>query len=86
MSKISEGVEKALETLNTLIISAIINFTNHNLIYEDVFYAFNELFSRSFNKMPSNDHKVHHAVLLTLNAVAAFPKALKMLMHIKLPD
>ena len=41
MNKTCEGVEKALETLNTLIISAIINFTNHNLIYEDVFYAFN---------------------------------------------
>lgn len=36
--------------------------------------------------MPSNDNKVHHAVLLTLNAVSAFPKAVKMLMHIKLPD
>jgi hypothetical protein len=69
-----------------LIISAIINFTNHNLIYEDVFYAFNELFTRSFNKLPSNDPKVHHALLLTLNAMAAFPKAMKMLLHIKLPE
>ena len=69
-----------------LIISAIINFTNHNLIYEDVFYAFNELFTRSFNKLPSSDPKVYNALLLALNAIAAFPKAMKTLLHIKLPE
>lgn len=36
--------------------------------------------------MPSNDQKVQHAILLTLNALAAFPRALKLLNHIKLPE
>jgi hypothetical protein len=69
-----------------MVISAIINFANHSLIYEDVFYAFNELFSRVFAKLPSAEPRVQHAAVLTLNAVAGFPRALKMLLHIKLPE
>ena len=69
-----------------MVISAIINFTNHNLIFEDVFYAFNELFSRVVNKLPSSENKIYYAMILTLNAVAALPRALKMLIHIKLPE
>jgi hypothetical protein len=68
-----------------MIISAIINFVNHNLIFEDVFYSFNELFTRSFSKLPSTDPKPQYAVLLVLNALAAFPRALKTLLHISLP-
>jgi hypothetical protein len=69
-----------------LIISAIINFVNHNLIYEDVFYSFNELFTRSFSKLPSSDQKIQNAVLLVLNSLAAFPRAIRTLLHINLPE
>lgn len=49
--KFAEGIKKSFETLNTLIISALINFINHHLIYEDSFYAFNELVSRFIGKI-----------------------------------
>ena len=49
--KFTEGIKKSFETLNTLIISALINFVNHHLIYEDSFYAFNELVTRFLGKI-----------------------------------
>lgn len=41
---------------------------------------------RVFNKFPSTDQKVQFAMVLTLNSLAAFPRALKLLLHIKLPE
>lgn len=36
--------------------------------------------------MPSSDLKVQYAIILALNSLAAFPRALKLLNHIKLPE
>jgi hypothetical protein len=49
--KFAEGIKKSFETLNVLIVSALINFVNHHLIYEDSFYAFNELLNRFLTKL-----------------------------------
>jgi hypothetical protein len=68
-----------------LIVSAIVNSANHSLIYEDVFYAFNELFNRCFSKMPTSDTKPLTGLILVLNTVSTFPFALKNLMSIKVP-
>jgi hypothetical protein len=51
ITKFADGVKKSFETLNVLIVSAVINFINHNLIYEDSFYAFNELIIRFVSKI-----------------------------------
>jgi hypothetical protein len=51
IAKFTEGIKKSFETLNILIISALINWINHHLIYEDSFYAFNELLSRFIGKI-----------------------------------
>ncbi len=51
ITKFADGVKKSFETLNVLIVSAVINFINHNLICEDSFYAFNELITRFVSKI-----------------------------------
>lgn len=44
------------------------------------------MFVRTFNKLPSNDQRVQNAVVLVLNSLHAFPRALRTLLHINLPE
>lgn len=44
------------------------------------------MFTRTFSKLPSTDQKVQNAVILVLNSLHAFPRALRTLLHIKLPE
>lgn len=60
-----------------LIISPVITFTNNNLVQEDSFHAFKELFSRAMERLPSNDAKYYTAIVVLANTVPLMPKALK---------
>lgn len=51
ITKFSESIKKSFETLNVLIVSALINFVNNKLIGDDSFFAFNELITKFLGRM-----------------------------------
>ena len=76
-----------METLNVLIISSMISFTNNNLIQEDSFHGFNELFDRIMSRMPSAEIKYNTGVVTLINSVLMMPNALRSEMgEIKIPE
>jgi hypothetical protein len=58
LTKFVDGVKRSFETLNILIVSAVINFINGHLIGEDSFYAFNELLTRFLGKINSDSKAI----------------------------
>jgi hypothetical protein len=73
----AKGVEMGIETLNILIISALISYTNHHLLQEDFFHAINELFERCFGRLPSSDNRNYAALILVINCLCSMPISVK---------
>ena len=60
-----------------LIISPLVSFTNQNLIEEDCFHVFGQLFEVSMKRFPSNNTNNYTAIVLVLNCLFLLPNALK---------
>lgn len=78
------AVEAALETLNTMIVSSVINFLSNHLIYEDSFHAFKEIFKKFLPRLSLTPTIFQSAIILVLNALYFFPSNFKQL-DFKLP-
>jgi len=72
-----KAVESACETLNLMIVSSVINYQSNHLIYEDSFYAFNELFRKFVGRLTLTPTTIHTAIVLVLNCLYFFPSNFK---------
>ena len=59
-----------------LVISSIISFANNNLIQEDSFHGFNELFDRAMSRFPSAETKYCTGIVVIINSIVMMPNAL----------
>lgn len=81
-----KAVESACETLNIMIVSSVINYQSNHLIYEDSFYAFNELFRKFVTRLTLTPTTFHTAIILVLNCLYFFPSNFKHFEALKMPD
>ena len=81
-----KAVESACETLNIMIVSSVINYQSNHLIYEDSFYAFNELFRKFVTRLTLTPTTFHTAIILVLNCLYFFPSNVKHFEALKMPD
>lgn len=81
-----KAVESACETLNIMIVSSVINYQSNHLIYEDSFYAFNELFRKFVARLTLTPTTFHTAIILVLNCLYFFPSNFKHFEALKMPD